>query len=121
MKYYVFGCKLRLREANPYKGEFLGGFSHTWVRAESLEEARVRVVDLYADDQWQIESIEHELEGDLANHPWNHRDTQPGGELGGGLHQAWLQLHKFGIGSEICAFREESNKEGEQGVRGNAG
>jgi len=107
MKYYVFSCKLRPREANPSKDEFRGAYSHTWVQAESLEAARIRVADFFADSQWVIASIEHELERDLAHHPWNHRATQQGGELGGGLHQSWLQLHKYGIGSEICAFREE--------------
>jgi hypothetical protein len=110
-KYFVFACELRLREANPYRGELLGGHSHTWVRASSIDLARERLVDLFADDQWQIEKIVHEFESDLSCHPWNHKESQPNSEMGGSLHQAWLQLHKFGIGSEICAYREKVNKE----------
>ena len=107
MNYYVFEALLTPRDRNPAKEVFPGATSHTWVQAQSLEAARVRVFDFFADSEWQVVSFETELEGDLERHPWNHRDTQRGGEIGGGLHQSYLQLLKFGIGSEIFAYLEE--------------
>lgn len=110
MNYYVFECVLIPRDRNPAKGSLPGAYSHTWVQAESLESARVRVFDFFADSEWQVVRFETELEGDLERHPWNHRDTQQGGEIGGGLHQSWLQLMKFGIGSEIFAYLDDNEK-----------
>ena len=107
MNYYVFECILIPRDRNPAKEAFPGAYSHTWVQAESLEAARVRVFDFFADSEWQVVRFETELEGGLESHPWNHRDTQPGGEIGGGLHQSWLHLQKFGIGSEIFAYLDK--------------
>jgi len=114
MNYYVFEALLTPRDRNPAKELFPGASSHTWVQAESLEAARVRVADFFADSEWLIASIEREQEGNLERHPWNHRDTQPGGEIGGRLHQSYLQLLEFGIGSEIFAYLEKENEEAQQ-------
>ena len=107
MNYYVFSCKLKPRDGNPRKDEFLGAHSHTWVHADSLDSARIRVADFFSDSEWVIDEIEVEDLSDLSRHPWNHKDTQPQDVTLLGLEQSWRDLHRFGIGSEIAAYREQ--------------
>ncbi len=100
---YVYSIKLLPTASNPFKLQIARAEANTWVRAETMLDARKRIFEFYHGGHWKIEeiSVEHEME--FSQHLWDRFDSDPDTALAPDLLRVWNDLEQHGIGAEIFA------------------